>query len=149
IVDSSQLPDFLPLDSLISNKKQEDSSWFTQGRYITTEGFLINAIEEGPESCNCGRANAGLKTGDVHMYLGLTKNANRKKCIIVEITPHFKKVHPDYATILTPKTKIRVAGFLLYDYMHRTSALMTCKSCKNVWRDNSWEIHPITDIKVL
>lgn len=61
-----------------------------------TEGYLINAILEGGESCNCGKADADLKTGDVHMYVGLTKTAKLKDCIVVEITPAFKKKYSNY-----------------------------------------------------
>src|SRR5258705_4742684 len=148
-VSSSKTPEFLPLDSMVSSGKQDDTNWFTSGKYIVTEGFLINAIEEGPESCNCGTAEAKLKNGDVHMYLGLTKTAKPKNCIIIEITPAFKKKHPDYEKFLNLKKKIRVTGFLLYDFIHRSDALMTCTKCKKVWRNNSWEIHPITKIEVL
>lgn len=148
-VSSSKTPEFLPLNDMVSSTKKDDTDWFTSGTYIVTEGFLINAIEEGPESCNCGTADAKLKNGDVHMYLGLTKTAKPRNCIIIEITPAFKKKHPNYENLLTLKKKIRVTGFLLYDFIHRGDALMTCKGCKKVWRNNSWEIHPITKIEVL
>ena len=57
----NKTPDFIPLDSLVSSTKQEDSSWYSTGTYITTEGYLINAIEEGAGSCNCGLADANSK----------------------------------------------------------------------------------------
>ena len=148
-VSSSMTPRFMLLDSMISGTKQEDKDWFTVGDYIVTEGFLINAIEEGPESCNCGNADAKLKTGDVHMYLGLTKTAKPKDCVIIEITPAFKKKFSSYENFLTPKKKIRVTGFLLYDFIHRRDAKMTCTNCGKAWRNNCWEIHPITKIEVL
>ena len=148
-VSSSKTPVFIPLDSMITTAKQDDVNWFIVGDYIVTEGFLINAIEEGPESCNCSGADANLKNGDVHMYLGLTKNAKPKNCMIIEITPAFKKKHPDYEKWLTPGKKIRVTGYLLYDFIHRKDALMTCTNCGKTWRNNCWEIHPITNIKLL
>ena len=148
-VSSSKTPISISLDSMLSTTKQDDKDWFNVGDYIITEGYLVNAIEEGGESCNCGNANATLKTGDVHMYLGLTKNAKTENCIIIEITPAFKKKHPDYGKYLTLKKKIRVTGYLLYDYIHRKDALMTCKKCSSIWRNNSWEIHPITKIETL
>jgi len=148
-VSSTKTPTALSLASMITNTKEDDKDWFTTGDYIVTEGFLINAIEEGGESCNCEAADATLKNGDVHMYLGLTKNAKPKNCIIIEITPAFKKKHPDYEKFLVLKKKIRVTGFLLYDYIHRKDALMTCTNCGKIWRNNSWEIHPITKIEIL
>jgi hypothetical protein len=148
-VSSSKIPVFIPLDSLVTTVKQEDEDWFENGTYVYTEGYLINAIEEGGESCNCEEGNASQKTGDVHMYLGLTKAAKTKNCLVVEITPAFKKKYPDYEKYLTLKKKIRVTGYLLYDFIHRKDALMTCKKCTKIWRNNCWEIHPITKLKVL
>ena len=148
-VGNSQTPQFISLNDLISDTKQEDSTWYTNGTYITTEGYLINAIQEGAESCNCGLADANQKTGDVHMYLGLTKTAKAKNSLIIEITPAFKKKYSNYENYMTPKKKIRVTGFLLYDFIHRKDALMTCKKCSKIWRNNCWEIHPITKIQIL
>ena len=148
-VDSSHIPVFIALQDMISGTKEDDEGWFTVGDYIVTEGFLINAIEEGGESCNCDQADAALKNGDVHMYLGRTKTSKTKNCIIIEITPAFKNENPDYEKYMTAKQKIRVTGYLLYDYIHRKDALMTCKKCTNIWRNNCWEIHPITKIEIL
>jgi len=148
-IDSSQIADFVPLASMISYTKKDDSDWFHNGEYVVTEGYLINAIEEGAESCNCNHAKKSLKNGDVHMYLGRSKSSKIKNCIIIEITPAFKNDNPDYEKYLILKKKIRVTGYLLYDFIHRKDALMTCNNCTDIWRKNSWEIHPITEIEIL
>jgi hypothetical protein len=89
-------PEFLALNKLITTKKKQDKDLFLDGAYVVTEGFLISFEEEGAESCNCNKASESKKNGDVHMYLALVKNAPKKNCIVIEITPSFKKKHSDY-----------------------------------------------------
>lgn len=148
-VNASRIPESLPLKNLITSKKRKDRNLYADGAFVVTEGYLISFEEEGPEACNCGKAKAKLKNGDVHMYIGLKKNALKKDCIVVEITPAFKKKYPDYETLLEENIKIRITGFLLYDFIHEKDAINTCNTCTSAWRRTCWEIHPITDIEKL
>jgi len=116
---------------------------------VVIEGFLISFEEEGPESCNCNKATKAKKNGDVHMYLALVKNAPKKNCIVIEITPNFKKKHPDYQNLFQKNARVRVTGYLLYDYLHEANAFTTCTSCNNVWRKTCWEVHPITKLEII
>jgi hypothetical protein len=142
-------PEFLALNKLITTKKKSDKNLFLDGAYVVTDGFLISFEEEGPESCNCGKASKANKDGDVHMYLALIKNAPKKNSIVIEITPAFKKKHPDYEDLFQKNAKVRVTGYLLYDYLHEANAVKTCTTCGNVWRKTCWEIHPITNMEPL
>jgi hypothetical protein len=148
-VNSSLTPEFLPLKNLLPSKKRKDRKLYADGAYVTTEGYLISLEEEGPEACNCGKAKASLKNGDVHMYLGLKKNAKKIDCIVVEITPAFKKKHPDYGTMLGENIKVSISGYLLYDFIHEPQAINTCTSCSDAWRRTCWEIHPVTAIELI
>ncbi len=148
-VSASRTPEDLPLNKLITSRKRKDKGLFMDGAYVITEGWLVSFEEEGPESCNCQKATKKKKNGDVHMYVGLKKNAAKKDCIVVEITPEFKKKNPDYATLLEENTKIRITGFLLYDFLHENAATNSCSACTNVWRRTCWEIHPVTEIEKL
>jgi len=94
-------------------------------------------------------ARKSKKDGDVHMYLGLKQNALKKNCIVVEITPAFKKKHPDYAALLTKNAMVKITGFLLYDFIHEKDAVTTCASCDGAWRKTCWEIHPVTAVNLL
>lgn len=147
-VTGNRVPEPLPLKNLITSKKRADKGLYMDGAYVSTEGYLISFEEEGPEACNCNKANASLKNGDVHMYIGLKENAVKKDCIVVEITPAFKKKHPDYETMLGRNIKVKITGFLLYDFIHEKDALNTCTSCSKAWRRTCWEIHPITEIEL-
>ena len=146
-VSASRVPESLPLKNLITSKKRKDRNLYADGAYVVTEGYLISFQEEGPEACNCDKAKAKLKNGDVHMYIGLKKNAVKKDCIVVEITPAFKKKHPDYETLLDKNIMVRITGYLLYDFIHEKDAINTCTSCTGTWRRTCWEIHPVTDIE--
>lgn len=142
-------PQQLPLNMLITRSHQADINNFKEGAYVSVVGYLLSFKEEGPESCNCGLANASKKTGDVHIYLGLTPTADKKNCIVVEITPAFKKLHPNYQTYLKNGSKIKVTGYLVYDFIHERNAVNTCTTCTDVWRKTCWEIHPIIQIEQL
>ncbi len=139
----------LPLPHLINSVKKNDEKRYLNGAYVYTEGYLISAEEEGPETCNCNKATKKKKNGDVHIYLGLVPDAQNKKCIIVEITPAYKKAHPDYDEALVKNKKVRVEGLLLFDFEHKGNAINTCQSCGNVWRKTCWEIHPVTNITLI
>ena len=143
----SGTPDNWDIESVIGAPKHEDSTDFTVGSYVALKGFLVSFQEEGGESCNCGLAVAAEKTGDVHMYIGLTAGAPKTECVIVEITPDFKRLHPDYEQMLNAKTQVTVSGYLLYDIEHTAQSMNTCKSCTKTWRKTCWEIHPIVSIK--
>ena len=70
-VSSSVSPLSIPLKNLIPAKKRKDKNLYSDGAYAYTEGFLVSFQEQGPEACNCNKAKAKLKNGDVHMYICL------------------------------------------------------------------------------
>ncbi len=139
----------LPLNMLITRSNKPDVHKFQEGAYVVTEGYIIDFGEQGPESCNCNRASKSLKNGDVHIALALSPRSTKKNCIVIEITPSFKKLHPDYDKYLVIGSKVRVYGYLIYDLLHESNATNTCNACGNVWRKTCWEVYPITKIEVL
>jgi hypothetical protein len=148
-VPANRKPEDLKLNMLINSRKGDDSKRYSNGAYIVTSGYLVSHEEQGPESCNCKLAKASKKNGDVHIYLGLKPDAAKKDCIVIEITPAFKKLHPDYADLLQNHTKITVEGYLFFDEHHKANALTTCRKCTGsaIWRRTCWEIHPVTAIE--
>lgn len=148
-IKTSGVPEFLPLKNLLPTKQRIDKNLYWEGAYVYTEGILTSAEEQGPESCDCKKADESRKDGDVHMFLSLVDNAPKKNSFVVEITPAFKKKYPDYKNLLTKHKKIRVYGFLFYDYDHENASFTTCTHCGNIWRKTCWEIHPITKIELI
>ena len=137
---------FWDINKLINAPPHEDSNEFMIGEYVCLLGYLISYTEEGPESCNCKQAVASEKTGDVHMYIGLEPGAPKSDCVIVEITPSFKKMHPDYDKYFNTLVPLKISGYLLYDFEHRGQAENTCNACGSVWRKTCWELHPVVSI---
>ena len=149
-ISDDQEAEELPLRNLLpSRKRKNDKSLWREGAYVVMDGYLVDFEEQGPESCNCNEALKSKKTGDVHMFLGLVPAAAKKNCLVIEITPAFKKKFSDYEDILIKNAKIRVWGYLFYDYPHEKDAFTTCDACTHIWRKTPWEIHPITNIEVL
>jgi len=150
---SSEIPaglaSYVSLSEILYASYGEDSNDFIGDEYVYMEGYLVDFTEQGPESCNCYEAEKSLKNGDVHIYVGLTKNALKKDCICVEITPEFKELNPEYETLLKKNTIVRIFGYMFYDPLHRSNAANTCTSCSQVWRKTNWEIHPIVAIEPL
>ncbi|MBK5286387.1 MAG: hypothetical protein JJE25_13390 [Bacteroidia bacterium] len=143
----SAAPKTYLLTSFIKKKLKPDRDKFAEDTYASVTGYIVDFKEEGKESCNCGKASKKKKTGDVHIYLGLVPDAAKKNCMIVEITPSFKKLHPDYATMLSKGSKVKITGYLIYDFLHEGQSLTTCTSCKGAWRKTCWEIHPVVSIE--
>ena len=135
------------IKQVINADMHDDKNDFEVNAYVTLNGYLVSFKEEGPESCNCKEADAGDKTGDVHIYIGLHPDAPKNECVVVEITPDFKRLHPDYEKYLHNNVPITITGYLLYDLEHRPQATNTCNKCTTTWRKTCWEIHPITAIK--
>jgi hypothetical protein len=149
-VSTSQEPEDLPLKNLLPSKKRKnDKKLWKEGAYVVMEGYLVDFEEEGPESCNCAEAKASDKSGDVHMFLGLRPGSAKKNCLVVEITPAFKKKFPNYEDLLLKKSKIKVKGYLFYDYPHEKDAFTTCSTCSHIWRKTPWEVHPITELAII
>jgi hypothetical protein len=145
----SKAAQVLPLNMLITRSHKPDRDKFQEGAYVVVEGYIIDFAEEGKESCNCNKGSKTLKTGDVHIALALRANASKQNCIVVEITPSFKKLHPNYSEYLVRGARVKVYGYLVYDFLHESNAATTCSSCTNVWRKTCWEVHPITKIEIM
>jgi hypothetical protein len=140
-------PEKWDIAAVIHAEKHEDNSDFTEGTYVYLTGYIVKFAEQGPEKCNCGEASKPQKNGDVHIYIGLEPDAALYDCVVVEITPDYKRLHPDYAEHLSKGAQATISGYLFYDEDHRPAAINTCTSCGKPWRKTCWEIHPIISIE--
>ena len=81
------------------------------------------------------------------MYIGLVPDAPIKNCMVVEITPSWKKTHKAYNIKALVGKRVSITGYLMYDDMHNANAVNSCdNNCKNVWRKTCWEVHPVVNI---
>lgn len=134
--------------------KKDDRDYWYEGAYVEMTGaYLINYKEQGGESCNCYEADNDQSKGDVHINVGTKKDLNDKNNIyyvVIEITPSYKKLHPNYKKELKALKgkKVIVRGYLFYDSEHERNSINYCNICSDdgVWRKTCWEIHPVTYI---
>lgn len=124
----------------------EDSKRFNQNDYVMITGYCVEVRRGGQESCNCESSVDSLQ--DNHIYIGLTPNAKKEECMIVEITPRFKKLNPNFNLNSFVGKKINVYGYIFYDAEHKGNARNTCKKCTNIWRATCNEIHPVVKIEL-
>ncbi len=104
-------------------------------------GYLIYAKESGPESCN-GHSDS---LRDYHIWIGATADADKDHSVIVEMTPRWKSIHPEWRlrfleSLAREHAKVRVEGWLLWDEEHANEVDKS--------RGTQWEVHPVTSFEV-
>jgi hypothetical protein len=124
----------------------EDSKRFNQNDFVMITGYCVFIERGGKESCNCGSSIDTLQ--DNHIYIGLTPNAKKEDCMIVEITPRFKRLNKGFDLKQFAGKKINVYGYIFYDAEHKGNAKNTCDKCTNTWRYTCNEIHPVVKIEL-
>lgn len=148
--------DFNPNISLVSLLANGDdrNRWSneTAGKII---GYVRDVKAGGVETTNCKSKEKDLR--DTHIELVLNPMSNEKnECVIVEITPRLRKIMSakgiDWSTSMIRSKYlgrwIEVEGWMLFDFEHSNMAENTHPNNLKNWRGTSWEIHPVTNIKI-
>jgi hypothetical protein len=109
------------------------------GAHLT--GYLIYAKESGPESCN-GKIDS---LRDYHIWIGATPDADKQHSVIVEMTPRWKSIHPEWRlryleSLSREHAKVRVSGWMMWDEEHASEVDKS--------RGSQWEVHPVTSFEV-
>jgi hypothetical protein len=118
-------------------------------------GFVVNVKSGGKESCNCDAR--APDAWDTHIELGLADGVAKTQRVIVEITPRLRilksRAGENWTTEVVSKQFkgkwVEVTGWLLFDTAHIRQAENTHPGNKTNFRATCWEIHPVTDIKVV
>lgn len=148
-------PGAADFDSMVSMSKmlnsQDLATAFDENKAGTITGYLFSAKAEGPESCNCHATDAA--DHDIHIYIAPSKTTSSiSECVVVEITPWVKKVHPEWtlAYLLSLKGhRVTIGGWLLYDWEHLGQSTAGHPDADHNVRGTVWEVHPITNIEDL
>jgi hypothetical protein len=130
----------------------KDRDRWKEGTFVEIDdAYLIEPHPGGKETCNCFAKDP--QDRDIHINLGSKKDLtvkNNNVYVIVEITPKYKHKHEDYQQKLAELTgrKVKVRGYLFYDWEHERNSTNYCQTCSGVgvWRKTCWEIHPVTYI---
>src|SRR5438132_1462821 len=153
IPDEGELDPDVSLPALLAPGK--DVKRFDQEKAARILGFVINVKSGGSESCNCGATNPDER--DTHIELCLAAAAPETQRVVAEVTPRLrmlkKKAGEDWRTPALEKAIkgkwVQVTGWLTFDTAHIKQAENTNPGHKGNWRATCWELHPVTDIKVL
>ena len=115
------------------------SSEESQGVRLT--GYLIAVRESGPESCN-GYSDS---LRDFHIWIADNPDDGKANAVIVEMTPRWKSVHPEWQLrelerLADRHAQVRVSGWLMWDEEHPEEVGKS--------RGSQWEVHPVTNFEV-
>src|ERR1035437_4046227 len=120
-IDSSKVDTTVTLTKMLASG--EDSKRFSDSSYVRITGYVVEIKAGGKESCNCESTEDSLT--DVHVYIGLTPNSPKTECIIVEITPRYKKLHPELVIRTLRGKLLEIYGYLFYDEEHKGNSANT------------------------
>ena len=140
------------LDWKVLLKPGDDTDRLESSRAATLTGFVADVQPGGIESCNCHAKD--LPHRDTHIYVAQdSEHAQKSQCVVVEVTPRFRELHPDWTSALLKKNLsghiVTFTGWLLFDAEHKQDAVNTEPDNKNDWRATCWELHPVTGIEIV
>lgn len=110
---------------------------------VQTEGYILLARQEGPESPNCH----SVSDLDFHTWLADQPGspAARPGAVVIEFTPRVRAKHPTWTvgglnSLAQARTRVRVSGWTMLDPEHPDQVGKT--------RGTIWEIHPVMLLEV-
>ena len=114
-----------------------------EGAPVRVEGHLQGFKLEGREPTNCYSDDPAQR--DYHLWLAEDTGGERRRSVVVEITPRVRVKHPAWTEarldgLVSSQARIRVSGWLMLDQMHPERV--------QVNRATLWEVHPIMHIDV-
>jgi len=115
------------------------------------EDVKIGAIE----TCNCKVKDQWYRDTHIELVLNPMDSADKTKILVVEVTPRFrqkmKKRGVDWSNRALRDAFlgrwIMVTGYAFFDAMHEDESAQSGNA--HVWRGTAWELHPVTDIRVV
>lgn len=143
----------ITINQLLAGSNENE---FPIDKAITLTGYVFNVKLGGVESCNCKTKDPAYR--DTHIELTPdAEHTGPESRLIVEVTPRMRALMAvkgiDWSTDELKSTlighKVQVSGWLFYDSEHQSQAFATNPGNERNWRASCWEIHPITDLKVL
>ena len=149
-----QLAEFDPqvsLDELL--KRGDDSNRWTITRAARIQGEVIDVEYARPEATNC----FSPCRRDIHIAVASHKGAAKNEQVIIEVTPNLREWAQSQGVNWSEKTLqqelighwCEFAGWLYFDVGHAQESENTAPGIAGNWRATAWEIHPVTEIKVI
>jgi len=130
----------------------DDSNRFTDSQYVSIQAWVIYFKSGGSESCNCQSKDP--TQWDIHIGIAPDSAADKKDCMIIEVTPASKKklgifIDKNFGNQIVHHY-VRIWGFMFWDDEHKQNSTHTAKpGTRDIFRATGWEIHPVTDIQII
>ncbi len=137
-------------------KRGHDADRFDEEKAVTIQGYVFDVKPGGIETCNCHAKDQ--KYRDTHIELILKAGDDEKiRRVIVEVTPRIRAVMKAKGIDWSTKTLkenfkgkiVQVTGWLFFDQEHADEAENTAPGREKNWRATAWEVHPVTEIKIV
>lgn len=134
-----------------------DANRFPAGVPTEMVGFVRLVKAGSKETCNCHEPR-DKRFLDTHIELVPSPEQNDpRRIVIIEVSPRVRQImldqSKDWSTDELIRTLtnqwVRVRGWLLYDHEHTENADATNPGGRRIFKGGNWEIHPITDIKII
>jgi hypothetical protein len=131
----------------------DDRERWSEARAAVIEGYVVEVFPGGPEATNCF---SHLRV-DTHIALAPRPDAPLTERVVTEVTPPARdlaaKRGEDWSLAALKRTLIghrcRITGWLFYDGHHAGESVNTEPFRPENWRATAWELHPVTDIRIL
>jgi hypothetical protein len=129
----------------------KDDSIFNADKAAALEGYILKVSNNNMESCNCFTEDKSEYSFNVYISMNpLTKETRAADCIVAVITPYSRTLHSewtfDYFSYKMVGKKVRISGWLIYDYLHSSLSVETNSNGTQPDRRTIWGICPTTDV---
>lgn len=143
----------ITLDAVLATGK--DTHRWSDDSAAEIEGIVFDVKTGGIEPANCRAQD--LADRDTHIEIVRSQeDSGPSQRMIVEVTPRLRALARarglDWSTQALQAMKghkVRISGWMLFDYEHIDESENTAPRKRDNWRATAWEIHPVTDITVL
>ena len=133
----------------------DDRNRWSEARGAVVTGYVRSVKPGGFETSNCLAKAREFR--DTHIELVPDPMDGSALTVIVEVTPRWRAILAargvDWSTATLRHQLlgrwVRVTGWLMFDAEHANAAANTAPGHPRDWRATAWEVHPITDLRVV
>ncbi len=131
----------------------DDRTRWSSARAARVEGYVVSIGKGGIEWANCYIPCSR----DTHINLSLRPDASPREQVVLEITPRIETAALRQGRDWSEETLKRellghwcsFEGWLFFDSSHAADSENTAPSSPGNWRATAWEIHPVTNFRVI
>lgn len=131
----------------------DDRARWSESKAAAVEGYVVAVNEAGVEAANC----FWPARRDIHIDLAETPASPPNARLVTEVTPRWRESAAarglDWSADALRRALVgrrcRVEGWLLFDLQHAEESENAAPGKAGNWRGTAWEIHPVTNVRVL